>query len=149
VGFEELGEEYRDALAVFECSDGTPWGDDAEYVVRAQVADALAAPNYAAGIGWFDHGKLLGVAVWRPRPSLPATWEISVLAVSREAQGRMIGTKLKAEVLRRARAAGIKNLISNVDARNVAMNSINEKLDATIRRDPVEFFNRLWTVRVI
>ncbi|HEY8547876.1 MAG TPA: GNAT family N-acetyltransferase [Acidimicrobiales bacterium] len=138
----DLDASHADLLRSFSCRRlGEPWTVVIDEAICRHVAPHLGRRLH--GVGLVVDDRLCGVAVWRTPPTQgapppPATWEICYLATHTSHARRGYARHLKIEVLRRARAAGIKQVISYVDWDNQAMLSLNEKLGARRARIPCD-----------
>jgi hypothetical protein len=82
---------------------------------------------------------LLGVAAWSVDPVDPRRWVSSVLAVRNGVVRKGHGRRLKVEVLRLAREAGAREVVSVVHEKNEAMHQLNVSLGAKIQRDRASY----------
>lgn len=130
----DLDHTHGDLLSKFPSRRlGEPWTAVVSDAIRAEVAPLLG--NQFRGVGLFVGSGLRAVAIWRV-PSLygypppPSSWEICYLASHSSYPRQGYAHRLKVEVLQRARAEGIEQVISNVGWDNAAMLSLNDKLHA-------------------
>ena len=116
-----LNEAIVSSTALYDYRPRTPemmsaWFDAKERggfpVIGAVAKDAL--------LGFASYG------IFRAWPAFKYTVEHS-LYVERESRGRGIGTKLLEEIVARARAQGLHNLVGGIDAENAASVSLHKK----------------------
>jgi GNAT superfamily N-acetyltransferase len=133
--FVELGPQHEEHFRTFSCARSNQvWTESFDYLIQQNLAPSLESGDVNA-FGVFADETLLGLLIWTPE-SNPANWQCVILAVRRGHFGNGIGRKLKEELLRRARAAGIRLVSSLVHCDNHNMIGLNRKLGAVVIPDP-------------
>jgi hypothetical protein len=122
-------------LAGFRCAaESETWAEEVENGVRRGIPWCLEhdTSDYWA-IGLFADNKPAGVCSWEIYRFAERTWWVSIVAVRLGQRRNGYGLELKVEVLRRAEAAGIQSVLSEVAPDNVGMRELNKLLGAEIR----------------
>jgi GNAT superfamily N-acetyltransferase len=138
------------ALAVFSCSVRPRDFEIAvEESIRHHLADDVRTGTASVQTlgGWLD-GELCGVAAWQPHPEIADAWFINVIAVATGHRNRGLGTLLKREIMDRARAEGIRVLVSVVHVDNDGMQRLNVALGGRPQTIPGDWTHRYWLVPV-
>lgn len=118
------------ALGQFSCAGAETGGFalEVEQYIRVLLVEELAA-GYLQVIGSWD-GDRLG-AVIAPT-SGPVLWKVTALATDVAYRRRKQALRLKRGLLRRAREAGVRALVSQVHRDNHLMLALNRKLGGVI-----------------
>jgi GNAT superfamily N-acetyltransferase len=80
--------------------------------------DVLRDPDYHWLGAYDDRNALLGFVTYGPTPSADGTWDLYWIAVSAEAHGRGIGSRLLGEVERQVSALGARLLMIETSSRD-------------------------------
>jgi len=121
--------EHRAQLATFSCATASHEHTlEVEQEIREWVADELASGR-VEGIGSWDGGELAALVIFAPHELF---WKITVLATDSRYRRRKQALRLKAEVMRRARNAGARAIISRVHRDNGPMLALNTKLGGVV-----------------
>lgn len=121
--------QHRAQLATFSCaSAGQEHTLEVEQQIREWVADELES-GQVMGIGSWDQDRLAALVIFVPHELF---WKITVLATDNRYRRRKQALRLKIEVMRRARNAGARAVISRVHRDNLPMLALNKKLAGVI-----------------
>ncbi len=96
-------------------------------MIRQELADALALGTTWA-IGIIKDGELVAVGSWKIRRELEVVWQVLTLGTDVDHRKQGLAEQLKREIMRRAKEAGIRSLVSLVDRRNAPMIALNRRL---------------------
>lgn len=116
---------YNDAIARTDASlwfDARPESEAAEKV-------AAATPLHPVIVAELD-GRVLGAAwtsPWNPRDGYARTVEFTVY-IAEAARGKGVGKALYAELIRRARAAGVRDVMAGATIPNDASVALHESM---------------------
>ncbi len=133
-----LGTADRTALVEFRCyQPGNPWSVDAQECVAAELPD-LIRQRRLRGLGLWLSDDLVGVAAFKFRPGVGTGHDCfcEMLAINNEWLGRGYGLALKAALLEHAWGSHAVAVTSHVERENLAMLSVNRRLNATILPHP-------------